>query len=373
MLIGLAVAAVQFGWVSLPGRPSTVTPARKSPASGPTPGTYSSPSTGPGVASPASTPGRSDSGAPAASENFPHEAAFRQLLNRTMLTMKDAMRSGNFEPVYRSLSDHRKKEAPTTPEKLRAEWQEFANMQYDLDSILQIPPVFDPPPTTAADGALVLEGYYPGAADNMNLTFKVWYHPQNGEWALSYITAQMKAPGGQTDAAPTQGEAGKTFVSTLDNIPASLKAQFVPFSFQYPSSFATVVPDQNTFVNVKKGDTVSFAVHPASFPAGRNSDAAAKTTLNAVSDALSKSFPTFKEIRRGTETVAGVRSRTLVWQAKTGNVTLYGKCYVLRKENKTSGVLIALISTSLDAPGQTASDLGTTGELAEIVGSFQLL
>ena len=372
MLIGLAVAAVQFGWVSVPWKRPTPPPVTRSPASGPTPGTYSSPGAV-DASSPSSAPVAADSTAPAADENFPHEAAFRQLLNGTMTMMKNAMRTGNFEPVYRSLSDHRKKEAPTTAEKLKAEWQEFADMNYDLDSILQIPPVFEPAPITAADGALVLEGYYPNADNNMNLTFKVWYHPQNGAWTLSYITAQMKPPGAQPEVPPGTADTGKTFVSTLDNIPAALKAQFVPFSFAYPPTFATVVPDQNTFVNIKKGEAVSFAVHPASFPAGRNAEAAYKTTLSAVSDALRKSFPSFKEVRRGTETVAGVRSRTMSWQASTGNVTLYGKCYVLRKENKSAGVLIAVISTSLDTPAQSASDIGTTGDLAEIVGSFKLL
>ena len=372
MLVGLAVAAVQFGWISVPWKPSTPAPVTRSPATGPTPGAYTSPRPAES-SSPASAPLAADSTAPAADENFPHEAAFRQLLNGTMVMMKNAMQSGNFEPVYRALSDHRKKETPTTPAKLKAEWQQFADMRYDLDSILQIPPVFDPAPTTAADGALVLEGYYPGASDNMNLTFKVWYHPQDGEWALSYVTAQMKPPGQQSQQAASTESTGKSFTSTPDNIPAALKAQFVPFSFEYPTSFATVVPDQNTFVNVKKGETSSFAVHPATFPAGRGGDAASNTALTAVSKALGKSFPSFKEIRRGNETVAGVQSRTMLWQATTNGVTLYGKCYVLRKESKQAGVLIALISTSLDPQLQSAADIGTKGDLAAIVGSFKLL
>ena len=371
-LIGLAVAAVYFGWVSLPGKPSSPPPVTRSPGTVPTPGTYSSPAA-PAASSPASAPAASDAGTSATGEKFPNETAFRQLLTGTMVMLKDAMETGDFQMVYQALSDYRKKETPTTPAKLKAEWQAFADMRYDLDSILQIPPVFDPAPTTAADGALVLEGYYPGAGDNMNLTFKAWYHPQDGEWALSYVTAQMKAPGQQSQQPASTENAGKTFTSTPDNIPAALKAQYVPFTFEYPTTFATVVPDQNTFVNVKKGETSSFAVHPATFPAGRGGDAAYNTTLTAVSKALGKSFPSFKEIRRGNETVAGVQSRTLLWQATTNGVTLYGKCYVLRKESKQAGVLIALISTSLDPQLQSAADIGTKGDLAAIVGSFKLL
>lgn len=367
-VIGAVVASVYFGWVDVPWQPSpaprpTATPVTTPIERGPTepmpatPSSSPSPITSPSAASPTTT-------------QASDEQAFAALITGSMTTVKNAIQSGDFHAMYQQLSDYRKNQQPTTPEELKGQWQQFAAQNYDLDAILRAKPVLNPPPVLAADGALVLEGHFPtGGA--MDLGFKAWYHPQAGEWALSYITAQMKPPAG-ADATLRLPNDAKTFTATRENIPAALRSKFVPFSFDYPEGFTVSVPGEDTYVRVNKGDTVSFSVSPASFSTTADKASAYTPTLSAISAALGKTFPTYQEVSRGTETVSGVQSRTLLWEAKLKDATLYGKCLLLRQPKEKSGVVLVLVSSSLDPELKTAADIGTRGELGGIVRSFRL-
>ena len=353
-LVGLAVAAVMFGWIKLPGKSTPVRPVNNRPVDIP--------------AQPASSPMQAP--LPATTATIPDDATARQMVNATMLTLTTALETGDFGPLYRKLSDHRKQSDPTTAEKLKGEWSAYLDGKFDLRPIFAVQPVFQPAPALDANGALVLEGHYPAVSSSYNLNFKIWYHAQGTGWAPSYISASGEAIG-QSAAAVTPG-LGNVFVSSVENIPAALRSNFVAFSFSYPTGYTMAVPSQDTFVRITKNEITSFAVHPATFPAGPDKEATYTTELSSISSALRKTLPKYEEVSRGTEVVSGVRSRTLLWRAKTNAATLYGKCYMLRPPNQKNGVVIAVVGTSLDPELKSAADVGVKGDLGEIVRSFQL-
>ena len=351
-LVGLAVAAVMFGWITLPWKPAPVRPVNTRPVD--TPGQP--------------TPRPIQAPIPATAATIPDEATARQMVNATMLTLTTAIESGDFGPLYRQLSDYRKQNDPTSAERLRGEWSAYLDGKFDLRPIFSVEPVFQPAPALDANGALVLKGYYPAVRDSYNFNFEIWYHPQGTGWALSYVSAT----GDPIEQTLSSVPAGLPFISTIENIPAALRASFVPFSFSYPSGYTMAVPSQDTFVRITKNEITSFAVHPATFPPGPEKEATYTTELATISAALRKALPKYEELGKGTETVSGIRSRTLLWRAKTGAATVYGRCYMLRKPNEKNGVVIAVVGTSLDPEITSAADVGVKGELGEIVRSFQL-
>ena len=356
-LVGLAVAAVMFGWIKLPGKSAPARPVNNSPINIPS--------------QPASTPMQAP--IPATAATIPDEATARQMVNATMLTLTTAIETGDFEPMYRQLSDYRKQSDPTTPEKLKGEWKDYLGGKFDLRPIFSVQPVFQPAPTLDTNGALVLEGYYPAVSSSYNYNFKIWYHPQGTGWALSYLMASGETIGeSAASGTPATPAAGNVFVSSVENIPAALRSNFVAFSFSYPAGYTMAVPSQDTFVRITKNEITSFAVHPATFPPGPEKEATYTTELSSISSALRKTLPKYEEVGRSTETVSGVRSRTLLWRAKTDAATIYGRCYMLRPPNQKNGVVIAVVGTSLDPALKSAGDVGVKGELGEIVRSFQL-
>jgi hypothetical protein len=351
-LVGLAVAAVMFGWIKLPGTSAPVRPANNRPITPPV--------------QPTATPIQAPM--PATAATVPDEATARQMVNATMQTLTSAIESGDFTLLYRQLSDHRKQNDPTTAEKLKGEWSAYLDGKFDLRPIFSVQPVFQPAPALDANGALLLKGKYPAVSDSYNYNFEIWYHAQGTGWAVSYISAT----GDPIEQTLASVPAGLLFVSSLENIPAALRSNFVPFSFSYPSGYTMVAPSQDTFVRMTKNETTSFAVHPATFPAGPEKEATYTSELSTISAALRKSLPKYEEVGRYSETVSGVRSRTLLWRAKTSGLEVYGRCYMLRKPNEKNGVVIAIVGTSLDPELRSAADVGVKGELGEMVRSFQL-
>ncbi len=365
-LVGLAVAAVMFGWIKLPGKSAPTRPVNTRPVDIP--------------ALPTASPMQAPLPATTATA-IPDEATARQMVNATMLTLATAIETGDFGPMHRQLSDLRKRNDPITAEALKAQWKEYSDQNYDLRPIFLVQPVFNPAPAINETGSLVLEGYYPVVSHGYNLNFKIWYDPQGAGWGLSYLTAKVNLTGQTgtgtgtgtgTAASQATSQLPNTFVSTTENIPAALRSNFVAFSFSYPSGYTMAVPSQDTFVRITKNEITSFAVHPVTFPAGAEREATYTTELSTISTALRKTLPKYEEVGRSTETVSGVRSRTLLWRAKTNAATLYGRCYMLRPPNQKNGVVIAVVGTSLDPALTSAADVGVKGDLGEMVRSFQL-
>jgi hypothetical protein len=202
-------------------------------------------------------------------------------------------------------------------------------------------------------------------------------------WAI-YKSA--KAAKDMQDTFVSAGSSGtKTFVATTDNIPASLRTHFTPFSFKYPDRFIMMPPSESNYVKVeeseggKAGNTMeNFAVGPAWFPEDSDNNEVYPQLLSQLSPQLAKGFPNYKELAQVPETVGGNRGRAMLFTAQykdatEGNTDIFGKVIVVRQPKAKNGVVIIVMATSLDPDVKSAGDVGVKGDGAAILNSFKLL
>ena len=175
-----------------------------------------------------------------------------------------------------------------------------------------------------------------------------------------------------------------TYVNTREKLPTELQRNFVAFSFNYPRTFDLLPQSDINFVKVEKyaaagkGNTSeNFAVGYAWFnPPDAESDALYNELLDKLGQQLSGGFHNYKEQKRISETVAGIRSRAALFQAdikEAPNILIFGKTIVVHPPGKKNGVTILMLGTSLSRDVKKPDDLGVKGETADILHSFKFL
>ena len=185
----------------------------------------------------------------------------------------------------------------------------------------------------------------------------------------------------QAPSAPVSGL--NTYVNAKAKLPAKLQSSFVPFSFDYPDDFEVQPQGDINFVKVEKYATQgkdytaeNFAVGYALFtPPQIESDLLYDQLLDQLGQQIAGGFHNYKEVKRVSETVAGVRGKAAVFQADFNDAAgtkIYGKTILLHPPGKKNGVTIIMLATSLDPDIRSVNDVGVKGESAEILRSFRL-
>jgi hypothetical protein len=129
------------------------------------------------------------------------------LLRTTLLTLNDAIETGNFTVL-------RDKGAPgfrdaNTPARLSLAFSDLASKHVDLSPVsILSPQLTEPPGLDQQKGMLHLKGYFPGQPVQIN--FEVLYQAVGGRWQLFGLSVQ---PGGPTTVQPpTQSSSATTAV-----------------------------------------------------------------------------------------------------------------------------------------------------------------
>ena len=174
------------------------------------------------------------------------------------------------------------------------------------------------------------------------------------------------------------------YVNEKDKLPSGLQSKFVAFSFQYPRTFELQPQSDANFVKVEKytaagkGNTSeNFAVGYARFDdVNTQSEALYNQLLDQLGQQLSGGFHNYKELKRNSTTVDGIKCRTALFQADFAdapNIQIFGKTIVVHPPGKEYGVTILMLGTSMSRDIKSADDLGTKGDTADIVRSFTFL
>lgn len=174
------------------------------------------------------------------------------------------------------------------------------------------------------------------------------------------------------------------YVNEKDKLPSGLQSKFIAFSFQYPRTFEVQPQSDANFVKVEKyasagkGNTSeNFAVGYARFDdPNTQSEALYNQLLDQLGQQMSGGFHNYKELKRNSTTVNGIKCRTALFQADFENapqIQIFGKTIVVHPPGKEYGVTILMLGTSLSRDIKSADDLGTKGDTADIVRSFTFL
>lgn len=187
------------------------------------------------------------------------------------------------------------------------------------------------------------------------------------------------------EKSPAPSRAGwTTYTNTKANLPANLQSHFIAFSFQYPKSFEVQPQSTSNFVKVEKyaaagkGNTSeNFAVGYARFDdPNTQSETLYNQLLDQLGQQLSGGFHNYKELKRNYTTVDGIKCRTALFQADFADapqIQIFGKTIVVHPPGKEHGVTILMLGTSMSRDVKNPDDLGTKGDTADILRSFQFL
>jgi hypothetical protein len=171
-----------------------------------------------------------------------------------------------------------------------------------------------------------------------------------------------------------------SFTNELSNTPEPLKQYYSKFSFQYPGHFNRV-PDEANFVKVEEeeeGFTLeNFAVGYMTVSPGMSNDQAYPPLMKQLSQQIAQNFPNYQELGQFPESIGGVQGLGMRWKSVTrntpkGDVQFFGHVILARKESNPHGVAIIMIATNLDDEVESPEDVGTKGDLAEILPTFRL-
>ncbi len=202
--------------------------------------------------------------------------------------------------------------------------------------------------------------------------------------ALKSIDERERRSTTTTESETRTPKAGwSTYTNVKANLPAALQSNFVAFQFDYPKSFELQPQSDVNFVKVEKyaaagkGNTAeNFAVGYAWFnPPDAQSDALYDKLLDQLGGQLSGGFHNYRELKRVSVTVDGIASRAALFQADFNDAAktmIYGKTIVVHPPGKKNGATILILGTSLGRVN-SADDLGTKGETADILESFHFL
>jgi hypothetical protein len=122
------------------------------------------------------------------------------LLRTTLLTLNDAIETGNFT-VLRDEGAPGFRDA-NTPARLSQAFSDLASKHVDLSPVsILSPQLTEPPGLDQPKGMLHLKGYFPGQPVQIN--FEVLYQAVGGRWQLFGLSVQPAAPTQPPQRAPT--------------------------------------------------------------------------------------------------------------------------------------------------------------------------
>lgn len=198
----------------------------------------------------------------------------------------------------------------------------------------------------------------------------------------------LAACGGGSNSATNSAAASTPthFVNApADAKSPSLSANFVDFSFDYPSSW-TVNPETGTatasnFVKVERNDpsglTIeNFAVGEFKGTGDSDQDATLMPQLLGQLEHQVSTMPGYKQISTDeATTVNGLSGYQLTFSAtptigdKPGN--LFGRMVIVPEPGTAKGVVLIMLGTDVGGELHSVADLGVKGQLPMILKSFK--
>lgn len=126
--------------------------------------------------------------AAAAQNKVPGPRALEALVKTSLLSLNDAIVTGNFTVFHAKLSKPFRQQY--SPDQLAEVFKSFAEKNIDYDVIASFAPTYDPPPAVDDDGKLVVKGFFP--TEPRHLFFDLKFIPSDGEWKLLGIKVNVK-------------------------------------------------------------------------------------------------------------------------------------------------------------------------------------
>lgn len=176
-----------------------------------------------------------------------------------------------------------------------------------------------------------------------------------------------------------------TYVNTPEGLTGDLAANFVPFSFEYPTTWEVVEtgrePGASNFVKVEKqveeGFTAeNFAVGYLTLPPGAENDREVlRPLLEALRGQFAQSFPNFQAIGTGPAVLGGREGLYLTFSSRVegtprGDVDLWGRVFLI-PVGGGRGVAVVMMGTPVGTELSGPADLGQKGELPVVINSFR--
>jgi hypothetical protein len=199
----------------------------------------------------------------------------------------------------------------------------------------------------------------------------------------------LAACGGGGNSASNSAAAASAvthYVNSQTNAKSpSLSANYVDFSFDYPSSW-TVDPETGTataanFIKVERADASgvtieNFAVGNFKGTGDADQDAAQIPQLLAQLEGQVSTMAGYKRVSIGeATTVNGLAGQQLTFTAtpqiggKAGN--LFGRMIIIPQPGTSKGVVLIMLGTDTSGELHAVGDLGVKGQLPTILNSFK--
>jgi hypothetical protein len=205
--------------------------------------------------------------------------------------------------------------------------------------------------------------------------------------AFTYFAAS--SPTAITSSSSVARGDGTVYTNEAGHLNASLRANFVPFTFEYPSGWNVVsrgdAADDSNFVKIEKQDASRSTI--ANFAVGWFSGAGTlardKTLYASLADQLSEQFSAgfsnFTKTGSGSVTINDYDAYQMLFTARVTDpddksvTPILGRVILISGGNAglKNGVVLVMLAT--DKSGMTdPSQLGESGDLGTILDSFEL-
>lgn len=220
-------------------------------------------------------------------------------------------------------------------------------------------PISDPPPADTSNGQV----------------------PVDANQAVPPTAADADSIPQPREITPPAGSVA--FQNSKDDLPAALKKNFRGFSVYYPGTWVKNKSDKN-FLDISRstenGTPIeqilvswyeskgTFTEDSANFP----------KLAKALNDKWSESIPNFQAVSQGEDFVNGRKVFQVKFQGEgetnTGEkITIWGRTLFMPpgRYGQKNGFVITMLATSHSPEVLSADDVGTKGELKEILYSFE--
>jgi hypothetical protein len=192
-----------------------------------------------------------------------------------------------------------------------------------------------------------------------------------------------------TLSTPDAPSGTTTYTNEESHLNASLRENYVPFSFDYPASWKVVQrgdqTGQSNFVKVEKDDGSGTTIE--NFAVGTLTGAGSleldKTLYPGLAESLSRNLAggmeNFAQTGSGAVRVTDheYEAYQMMFTARSGagpdSIAIKGRCILISGGNvgRKNGVVLIMLATDKSS-ARDPSELGESGDLAEILDSFTL-
>jgi hypothetical protein len=172
------------------------------------------------------------------------------------------------------------------------------------------------------------------------------------------------------------------YQNTREGRTGNLSENYVDFSFDYPKSWTLkpADPDNVNFVSVEKDveektwENLNVGYYSTAGSREANEHVYSQL-LGTVQEQFAKQYPNLEKVHEGPTKVGEYDAYEGLWSAEVSPegkpVALYIRAILLPTPDATKGVTLLMMGTSFNPQLKKAEDLGTTGELADVVKSFR--